>query len=465
MNVLFLNDSTTESNWGGRAATVSLRMMISRLGGTIVKTVTIDDLVHSSLEHRAASEVTTERTFREAVKPYLPPVLLKAGRRLLSTTRGTREAPLIPATWRDYDRCAKRALGRDTPWPHLLRTFEDLDVAVVYGDGDIYGNNLLPRSLLFLSFLIKRHFNKPVIMVNHSADFEHPDLREAAEGVYPLFDDVVFRDQISVERCKKFCAGRLAADTAFWFKPASREIWTPVAGRATYFDVWPDTALLDPSEPYLCVGGSSIIDTAKNKDSIIDGYALLIGRLKTLYSGQIVLTASDVVDQFIFRPLAERFHLPLVGVATPVQQAVDVLGNADAYIGGRFHPGIFALRGGTPVLALSAKTFKMRALTDMAGLPSREFDALDLGHEMGALGRQLLSFLEEGDDLRRRLGAWAEEMAENSWDNVAYLSNLQGRTAGAHRIAQGQDAPSQDRRDELKDPSGGQRETGRGGRG
>ena len=39
------------------------------------------------------------------------------------------------------------------------------------------------------------------------------DLRRAAE-VYPLFDDVVFRDPISAERCKTLCAARFAADAA-----------------------------------------------------------------------------------------------------------------------------------------------------------------------------------------------------------------------------------------------------------
>ena len=60
----------------------------------------------------------------------------------------------------------------------------------------------------------------------------------------------------------------------------------------------------------------------------------------------------------------------------------------------------------------------------MAGLSSATLDALDLEHEMGAIGQQLLFYLEQGNDLRSRLYSWAGEMAENSWDNVAYLSDL-----------------------------------------
>ena len=366
MKVLFINDSTTSSNWGGRAATVPLRMMIRRSGGDIVKTITIDDLVSSSLDP-AAPEGTNERNYKETVKLFVPPILLKARRAAIRRFGAIRGEPIIPGSWADYGRCVDKVLGKETPWPGLLQTIEDIDVAVIHGDGDISGTFVVPRSLLFLSFLIKKYFKKPVIMINHSADLDHPDLLRVAEEVYPLFDDVVFRDQMSLEQCKTLCEGRFAADTAFWFKPAPRETWTPIARRSTYFDVWPDTAPFDPSEPYLCVGGSSIFHEAKDRDSIVNGYGLLIQHLQSMYSGKILLTVSDGLDQPIFRALAERFELPLIGVATPVQQAVDILGNADAYIVGRWHPSIFALRGWTPVLPLSSQTFKMRALTDMTG--------------------------------------------------------------------------------------------------
>ena len=428
MKVLFINDSTTSSNWGGRGATVPLRMMIGRSGGDIVKTITIDDLISSSLDGRAAPQEANTLSAKETVKLFVPPVLLKLRRRLIPDVGRTRDGSLIPEDWADYSRCVDRVLGKETPWPALLQAIEEIDVAVIHGDGDISGTFVVPRSLLFLSFLIKKYFKKPVIMINHSADLDNPELLRVAKEVYPLFDDVVFRDPISLEQCKALCEGRFAADTAFWFKPASRETWTPIAGRSTYFDVWPDTAPFDPSEPYLCVGGSSIFHEAKDRGSIVNGYGLLIQHLQSMYSGKILLTVSDGLDQPIFRALAERFELPLIGVTTPVQQAVDILGNADAYIGGRWHASIFALRGGTPLLALSSQTFKMRALTDMTGWSPATFDARELGHETRAIGRQLSQLLEQGRDLRSRLCAWADEMAESSWGNVSYLDKVRART-------------------------------------
>lgn len=432
MKVLLINDGSTSPNWGDRAAGVALRIMISQFGGEIIHTVTEDDLYRSTLDgDRPGPAPPGERDGRETVKLFVPPGLLKIRRRLLSDPDATTGNRLIPARWEDYERCAGVLVGHDPPWPTLLRSMREMDVAIINGTGSIKGNKVHPRTLLFLGFVIKSHFNKPTLMINHTADFDHPDLLRVAEEVYPLLDDVVFRDPVSMERCSSFCPCRSAADTAFWFKPAARETWVSVAARPTYFDFWPNVAGFDPREPYLCVGGSSIFGgRAGDLDRIVQGYVFLIERLRAQYEGQIVLTGSDEIDEVIFRPVAQRLDLPLIGVTTPIQQAYDILGNADAYIGGRWHPGIFALRGGTPVLALSSKTFKMGALVEMAGLSSATFDALELGEQADSIGRRLQAILEEGEELRSRLRDWAGEMAEKSWDNLAYLKRAEPGSPG-----------------------------------
>jgi hypothetical protein len=435
VNVLFVNDSTTHANWGGRAASIALRMMIRQSGGTIVRTITIDDLESPSLGASGLPDAAGDGRGRakEALRPFVPPVLLRLRRRFAPPTAP--ESRLIPGTWEDYGPAMQRVLNGEPPWPHLLASCEDVDVAVVFGDGDIYGNHLLPRALLFLSYVLKRHLGKSVVMVAHSADFAHPDLLRVAEHVYPLYDDVVFRDRVSAERCRSLCRGRVAADTAFWFEPAAREAWTPVAGRPTYFDVWPAETGFDPARPYLCLGGSSLNHDA-DADTVFDGYAGLVEHLRSIYAGQVVLTVSDTVDDLVFRALAEAYDLPVIGVTTPVQQAVDVLGNADAYIGGRYHPSIFALRGGTPIVPLAGKTFKMQALADMAGLPSATFDAGDPARDKDVLGRQLLAYLDQGDQLRNKLRAWAGDMARDSWQNVAYLARLRALEGTGARVSE-----------------------------
>jgi hypothetical protein len=432
MRVLLLNDSTTYGNWGGRAATTALRFMIREVGGDIVHTVAIDELVACAFGEPIAQQEpapSRKRQLKDAVKPFIPPIALDVRRKFIHEPALPDEKRLIPRAWADYERAAAYLTGPQTPWPRLMRLFADVDVAVVFGDGDIYGTHLLPHTILFLSYLLRRHFDTPVAIVAHSADLDNAPLRSVAEHVYPLFDDVVFRDEVSQRDCASFCSGRLAADTSFWFRPAAKAIWAPIAHRPAFFDVWPDSAPLDPSRPYVCLGGSSHFDRA-DIDVGVEGYAALITRLASAYEGQIVLTVSDNVDNPVFRPLAKRFGLPLVGVSTPVQQVVDVLGNADAYIGGRYHPAIFALSGGAPLIPLSARTFKMQSLAEMASLPSHSYESRDLMTEAAQVAEHFLSFLAAGDELRGRLRSWADGMAADSWGNVAWL-RAHGRDASA----------------------------------
>lgn len=429
MKVLLINDSTSNPNWGDRAAAVSLKELITAAGGEIVAAISERSLVLSSFGRDLArhDEGDDGRT-RDVLRLLVPPVFPKLRHRLSKDPYATPGGRLVPRKWESFADGAA-AVRQNDDWRLLLEAIAEVDVVVIHGDGAMVGSGIIPRTDLFVAYLAKTHVGTPTVIVNHTADFDDPDLLRMAQGVYPLFDDVVFRDPISVERCKGFCEGRFAADSAFWFEPLSRESWVPVSRRLTYFDVWPDAAHWDPSEPYLCIGGSSKSGFDERPYPIRRGYASLIRHLQSRYGGQIVLTASDPTDQETFRPIAKELGLPLVGLTTPVQQAVDILGNADAYVGGRWHPGIFALRGGTPIVPIGSKTFKMQALARMAGLPDTTFDVVDLEGAKEEICSQVQVFLEMGAEGRSTIIRRAEELSGSIWENVAYLRERRVRDA------------------------------------
>ena len=426
MDVLLVDDATTSANWGDRAASAALMEMIRAVGGRIAHVLTEDELWSSTFGAPPGSAAGTESRARKWAIRSTPPILGDLRRRITAhlgnSAHISAAARLIPQRWEDFDHCAGVVLReKEFGWPVLLDALQRADVVMINGDQAMVGDGIVARTDLFLAYLAKRQFRRPVVIVNHTADFDHPNLRRIAHEVYPLFDDVVFRDQISAERCSGFCDGRLAADTGFWFEPAQRHQWTPFAGRPTYFDVSPNRAHFDPSKPYLCIGGSSLLFMSRQPVQIAVDFATLIDHIRSVYHGQIVLTAGDKPDQAIFELVASRLKLPLVGMGTPVQQAVDILGNADAFVGGRWHSSIFALRGGAPVVALSARTFKMQALLRSAGLPDEPFDVFSLQKNGDSLIRTLSAHLEGGDELRYRLRGWSGEQAEQAWENVDYL--------------------------------------------
>ena len=426
LKVLFVNDSTSSSNWGDRAAAFSLKAMVTEAGGQISGIITEEDLAHTRFRKRHKEHHRSSVDRRRAIlRSVIPPALIVARRRLFKGVDVTTENRVIPERWEGFGRAADLAMAsHEGPWPWLRAAIREADLVVIHGDGAMTGDGIIPRTDLFLAFLARERLSTSVVLVNHSADFDRPELRRMAEHVYPLLADVVFRDPVSATRWGHLGGGRFAADSAFWFTPASREAWVPIAGRPTYFDVWPDTAPFDPAAPYLCVGGSSLHSTAWRPLELARSYAALIARLRAVYGGQILLTCSGLQELEALRPVACELDLPLVSPTIPVQQAVDILGNADAYVGGRWHSAIFALRGGAPVVPLSAKQGKMGSLMQAADLPAAEFDAFGVDRDGEAIARALRSLLDGGDALRGRLRSWADGMAVNCWENVAYIRRM-----------------------------------------
>lgn len=418
MKVLFVNDSTSNCNWGDRAAAISLKHMVRQCGGAICHTITEDALVHSSFKEPLEE---THRVGARIIRLLTPPAVWSVKQRLNQYLPEKESQDIIPLRWDEFAPRAKLLLEQEHLYSKLLAGIRESEIIVIHGDGAMVGNPRMARAELFLAYFGKKHFNRSVILINHTADFDHLILKEIAEHVYPMLDDITFRDQISVERCRAICQGRYVPDSAFWFNPAKKEEWALLAQRLTYMDVWPDTAWFDPTKPYICVGGTSAFSYEGMPTGIIDDWAELLQHLRSVYQGQVILTVSDIVDQAIFRPIAAELQLPLVSINTPVQQAVDVLGNADAYIGGRWHPSIFSLRGGSPIVPVTSKTFKMRALMEMAGLDTRLYDPYTVAAAKEAISSQLLDFLKQGEALRDRLRQWAGGQAEESWSNVAYL--------------------------------------------
>jgi polysaccharide pyruvyl transferase WcaK-like protein len=426
MNVLFINDSTSNPNWGDRAAAIALKKMIVASGGTLSGIITELELCESRFFRDPETEPEpVGRSLKDWGRLLLPPVVLKLREKILRRLKDTEETGHIPLTLDDFDRYADQLLRDGNNYSGLIDAIKAADVAVIHGDGCMVGNSVMPRSVLFLAYLIKTRFVKPVILINHTTDFSHPELNRMATAVYPLMDDITYRDQTSANLCRNRWSGRYAADSAFLFEPAERDTWVSHASRLTYFDVWPDEASFNPAAPYICVGGSSIYSFDGLPTVSLEGFITLVSHLQKVYKGQIVLTASDIKDQTIFRPVAKALNLPLVGLTTPVQQAVDLVGNSQAYVGGRWHPSIFALRGGTPVIPLSSKTFKMQALIAMAGLPTTTFNSLNLPAEKEGIGQALNGFVCQGEKLRKQLRQWAAQQSSNSWDNVAFLNRWQ----------------------------------------
>jgi polysaccharide pyruvyl transferase WcaK-like protein len=304
--------------------------------------------------------------------------------------------------------------------PEIKRALQDCDVVMIHGEGGLFGQQRESRMMLFIAYLAKQYFYKPVALVNQTSDLSDPVLHEMARNIYPMLDDIVFREPISALMCKDFSTGFVAADTGFAFEPSAQKAWTEVASKPGYFHYYPEkTGEFNPREPYVCIGGSSIYfrKDRPNYDPVA-GFTKLCQTL--LEQTQVVLTASAQADLPIFEPIARTLHLPLIRPETPPQQALDLLAHASAYIGGRWHSSIFAFLGGTPVVPLGAHTFKVNSLFEQMEVEAQPFEALDLERECDGIVSLLNNYLAQGS-LRNTLRTRAKTLGELSWDNVRVL--------------------------------------------
>ena len=181
-------------------------------------------------------------------------------------------------------------------------------------------------------------------------------------------------------------------------------------------------AAFRPEDPYVCVGGSSALfrnDESQRRDPHAAFYALCEA-LRAAFA-QVVLTASSAPDMRLFEPIAARLKLPLLPTETPTQLAQSVLGGASAYVGGRWHGGVFALSGGAPVVALSAYTPKMEALLEQAELPGPVFDIFSVGRDAPAIVALTQQHVAAGDALRERLRERVQVLRQLARDNVRFL--------------------------------------------
>ncbi len=436
--VYFVNDTSDCSNWGCRATTNAFRKMILESGSEISDTLYLSSM-QTENKYVPNKKLRLVGKYSDSIVKSIPKghsAIQYFRHRLVqpnwNKVSGKRD--VIPEDLSEFEPFAQKAIAGEILQTEI-QCLKECDLVVINGEGSIYDQQRKGRMMLFIAYLAKQHFDKPCILVNHTADVHDPIMAEMVARVYPLLDDVVFREPLSAEACTGFVRednSLLAADAAFTYRPIPKTVWSSVAGREGYFSIWPDSAVgFNPQKPYICVGGSSIyLRPDRPQYDPIPGFIELCKALQDI--APVVLTAPCQTDEKIFRPVAKELNLPLIALSTPTQQAVDILGNGSAYISGRWHPSIFALTGGTPIVTLTANTYKTQALLRQVGLDAPTFDALRLHDEKESIVALTDSYIKEGADLRQRLRQRAKKLSELAWENVRYLKDKQVSTKMAH---------------------------------
>lgn len=372
MKILYAPDTSDHPNWGCRFMGEWYRRELARLG--------------CAPKHRVGS-----RWF------FQPPKGLQ-----------------VPATWADIQRIgAEVRAGRALE--QVAHSLRDCDLVLMNGENFIRPGVVKGRMLLLLAYLASQVFGKPCVLTNLSLDLSEPALAEIVARVLPGLAEVHVREAESGAAYAALVPGAPVAefpDVGWTARPRALEAWGELARADGHFSAWPDVVEgFDPFAPYVTLSASSVyVGDDAAAQAAVPAFVELSHRLQAL-GQQVLLVASCEIDAAIMRKVAARTGRPLLGLNLPVVQGIDVLAHSRAHLGGRWHPGIFATTGGTPLVAFGANTHKMRTLMGQLQPDAPVFDARRIGDHIDDIVAQASRQIEAGAGLRAELKAKAAGFA------------------------------------------------------
>lgn len=421
MRVALVLDTTDSSNWGCRATTLALADLITGAGHEIVGTVPCGALDVGPTTRRLGQVARGIGTVLSSPAPAslvagtVPAPPGQGSGRFAAVQRRVdrideRRAP-VPTRAADLEAGARAVWESGWFAPHRA-TIEAADAVVINGEGAVYGTERKGHLALTIAHLCRHVARTPVALVNQTVELSDPGMRSLAEVVLPEVDALTLREPRSVREVEPIvgAAARLVPDAAFSYRAASGPAWWEWASRPDAMSVYPDR-LPRLEEGYACVGGSSAF--LRGGAGSLDPTAPLRRIVSALRAElPVVLTASDPVDERLLRPLAAELGLGFVGSALPIPQAIDLVANAAVYVTGRWHPGIFAALGGTPVVGISGNSFKVEALQELVGAGGPTFPATGLAGAEDDVVAAAVAAVAEGTALRDRIRARADELRD-----------------------------------------------------
>lgn len=419
--VFLVNDSRAQNNWGCRATTTALIGMIESAGGKVVGAA--GHAPHTEFGSRIGM-----KSFARAALTRIPGSLYLAHQ--LKTRRQQLQGPShgFITSLDDFERAA-HAVDNGELWPTEKDAVRRAGIMVVNGEGAVYGRQLKGFTSFFWAWYAKIRHGKQVAFVNHTADLSDPQMRRAAEAVYPLLDDVSFREPISLREAgyaAPQAQSGVVPDAAYSYVPLPFEALSDWARRPGFFSIWPyDADQFDIARPYVAVTGSSAINRPEsaNREAPVRQFARLCQALERT-GLPIVLVAPDPTDAEFLAPLARSLKLPIIAPSTPLPIAHEVLARAACLVGGRWHPGILAATGGTPLVSFTANTKKTAGLLEQLGLDATTFDALDLESSVDAIVEVVSDYVSQGQSLRERIRSRADALRVESRANVRLLDDV-----------------------------------------
>lgn len=315
----------------------------------------------------------------------------------------------------------------DIYFKKIILNLQICDVVILNGEGGIY--DLQPKGVmtLFIAYIAKVKFNKIVALVNHTTDISHPIMKEIVANVYPILDNIVYRENISFSIVSKEIPLKnsyVGADAAFNVINSKSFSQIKDYNPEIYRGIYPEEGFSMPfKKPIVCISGSSILfrkDRPQPQYPVISGISELVSLLRGKKM-EVIFLAADANDYKLLKPVSVYLKVPIISASTPTYDNLGLLSNVDCVISGRWHLSILSCCVGTPIILGDANTFKTKALHEIFCFNVPMFSYLNLKSYLKTMSDSVEKVIEEAGIIRPKIESLAWEQAKKALLNVKIL--------------------------------------------
>ena len=393
MNILFINDNEPSSNIGCRATAHGFRKISFNSRYKISNQIYIDEL----REGITPGDVNTKTQMAFVLSRLGNISQLPSELNISSIYRSADKLySLTPTNKQEIQRLTNQWGLEILPKNHRS-LIKQSDIVLINGEGSFYKDRTHARMMLYYAYLASRLPNTKCVLSNLTLSFDNefinPGLKSMATFVLPQLDEVIFREPHSYAEYTNHFSGKnctLAADVAF-ASDNDRYDNLPIKTLFQLLEFWNDRAPKNQSlGEFVCIGGNSLYPVNDTASPPVDQYVELIKEMQKSYS--IILVPSKESDELYMRYVAQKASVPMVSSKNSLSLLRRLLSEASVYIGGRYHPAVFALSGETPIICFSTKQNKNEGLIEHSGIDSKVFDAYrfsDYKYEISQLAGDL----------------------------------------------------------------------------
>lgn len=424
MKIFYVGDNRARQNFGCRATSIALSLLlrennevVSKLGGLQTHQGTGPIIFHPSLPsftYRLAGRIPAfrkiwgffSRKFR-IVKP-------------LGQFDFVREEPKTSLA--NLLRC----LPANPQLSEFIEGFEDCDCVVINGEGTFISSTSIRRdALIYLMFIYwAETLGKPVHLVNSILSLD-PDEPESETSLHwfntftstlSKLNTIWFRDRTSLDLYK---SSRPNSNNACFVPDAlfSLKKLLSAEAKATFLETLPfgeeddlSFKAFDSDKKYIAISGNSLAahDQTKAKETHL---YLIESVVSTFPEHQVLLVESCAGDEFM-RAISLNLSLPLLSVRSAILAAASVLGRAELFISGRFHPSIMASLHGTPCIWLGSNSHKCLSIQQVLEYPNpHEYPAFPSCQDVDDILKEASEILREKVRHRSRISSIASKLS------------------------------------------------------